>query len=58
MPEFREEKKNVFVCGYGEDYQILHSNPLTFRDDGGRYDIDTEAGQSGSPVYFLEDVKG
>jgi V8-like Glu-specific endopeptidase len=58
VPEFREEKKNVFVSGYGEDYQIIHSNPLIFRDDGGRYDIDTEAGQSGSPVCFLEDVEG
>jgi V8-like Glu-specific endopeptidase len=48
----------VFVCGYGEDYQIIHSNRLTFGDNGGRYDIDTEAGQSGSPVYLLEELEG
>lgn len=33
---------------------MIHSNPLLLTEKGGRYDIDTTGGQSGSPVYFME----
>ena len=56
IPNFSQKDRDVSVCGYGEDYQIIHSNPLLFKEDGGRYDIDTEAGQSGAPVFFMEGV--
>ena len=32
---------------------MTHSNNLQFSEYGGRYDIDTDEGQSGSPVYFM-----
>jgi len=25
-------------------------------EEGGRYDIETEEGQSGAPVFFIEDI--
>jgi hypothetical protein len=56
---FREEKQNVIVCGYSEPayqqyYQIMHSNPLLFCEQGGKYNIDTTRGQSGSPVLYMK----
>ena len=56
VPNFREEQKLVTVCGYGNDYQVSHSNPLMLEEEGGRYNIDTEEGQSGAPVFFIEDI--
>ena len=57
----RKEGREVAVCGYSEPayqehYQVMHSNPLLYRDEGGRYDIDTIGGQSGSPVYFMREA--
>ena len=57
IPNFSQKGRDVSVCGYGQNYQVIHSNPLLFKEDGGRYDIDTEAGQSGAPVFFMEGVR-
>jgi len=35
---------------------MMHSNFLQYSQRGGRYDIDTNPGMSGSPVYFMEKV--
>jgi V8-like Glu-specific endopeptidase len=48
----------VTVCGYKETamevyHQMTHSNHLQYFQHGGRYDIDTDVGQSGSPVYYM-----
>jgi V8-like Glu-specific endopeptidase len=51
----------VTVCGYKETamevyHQMTHSNHLQYFHHGGRYDIDTDEGQSGSPVYYMGKV--
>jgi hypothetical protein len=59
VPGFKKERHKVSVCGYSEPasqeyYQIMHSNPLLYREEGARYDIDTTGGQSGSPVFYMK----
>jgi len=60
VPDFRENNKDVAVCGYkeidkkDEYYQMTDSNHLLFSGNLiGQYDIDTHEGQSGSPVHFM-----
>ena len=45
-----------YVNFYGSQFRLLtHSNDFNSISDGGIfYDIDTAAGQSGAPVYSLE----
>jgi V8-like Glu-specific endopeptidase len=47
-------KSNVTVCGYSRSdgqYNIFHhTNEIQLTEAGSLYDIDTEKGQSGSPV--------
>lgn len=49
----------VTVCGYsknsGQAMIFYHSNKLIKSPLGGLYDIDTESGQSGSPVFTEND---
>lgn len=61
FPDFSTLKRKVTVCGYPfkghqNNYQWKHSNSISFNHskDIGFYDIDTERGQSGSPVYFTD----
>jgi len=63
MPQFLEItppgsslKRKMTVCGYPLSTlkQHKHSNKLLIDEHIGHYDIDTEKGQSGSPIYFLK----
>jgi V8-like Glu-specific endopeptidase len=49
-----QETKNikVSVCGYVKQVIYYHSNEIILTETGGLYDIDTEHGQSGSPVFL------
>lgn len=58
-PNFKEEDELVSICGYLAQqngyFLAYHTNFLEYSANGGQYDIDAMEGQSGSPIYFIEE---